>query len=124
MTSFEQRKTLVLGASTNPDRYSYKAVEKLVRYGYNVVAIGVREGSIGKIKITTEKILVSDIDTVAMYLSPARQEEYMDYVISLKPRRIIFNPGTENAIFAKKAKENGIKTYKSCVLVMLSLNKY
>jgi predicted CoA-binding protein len=117
-------KTLVLGASTNQKRYSFKAIERLQKYGHEVVAIGGRVGNIGNITITTDKLLFLDIHTIAMYLSPDRQKEYYDYIISLKPNRIIFNPGTENPLFAKKAKENGIKTYNSCVLVMLTQNKY
>ncbi len=117
-------KTLVLGASTNQKRFSFKAIERLHKYGHEVVAIGVRIGQIGNIQITTNKLLFPNIDTIALYLSPNRQKEYYDYIISLKPRRIIFNPGTENPLFAKMAKENGIKTYNSCVLVMLALNKY
>ena len=124
MTSFEQTKTLVLGASTNQKRYSFKAIKRLEKYGHEVVAIGSKIGQIGNIQITTDKLLFSDIDTIAMYLSPERQEEYCDYIISLKPKRIIFNPGTENYAFAKRARESGIKTYNSCVLVMLALNKY
>lgn len=117
-------KTLVIGASTNPGRYSFKAIKRLEKYGHEVFAIGSKIGTVGDINITTDKLLFSEIDTVVLYLSPRRQEEYYDYIISLKPKRIIFNPGTENFIFSEKARNNGIKTDNACVLVMLTLNKY
>ena len=117
-------KTIVLGASTNKDRYSYKATVMLRKYGHEVIAIGKREGMIQDVKIQQDKIYTDDIHTVAMYLSPENQKEYYDYILSLNPKRIIFNPGTENPELYKLAKEKGIEVVEWCVLVMLSVNKY
>ncbi len=120
----ENKKTLVLGASANPDRYSYLAVNKLSRYHHPVIAIGKRKGKAGDIDIGTEQKPLADIDTVTLYLNPENQKPYYDYIISLKPRRIIFNPGTENEELYKIAKQNNIQTLEACTLVMLSTGQY
>jgi len=117
-------KTLVLGASPNPERYSYKAIVSLREKGYEVIAIGKKKGKVEDVEIIQEKLTFDDIDTIAMYLSPENQKEYYDYILSLKPRRIIFNPGTENQELYKIAKEANIEVIEWCVLVMLSLNRY
>ena len=116
--------TLVLGASTNPDRASNKAVQMLVERKHQVTAIGVRDGEIHGISIQKGMPDVSDVHTVTLYLNPQRQEAFYDYILGLKPQRIIFNPGTENAVFVNLAKENGIETEVACSLVMLTLGSY
>ena len=88
------KKTLVLGASQNPARYSYLALNKLSRNDHPVIAIGRRKGKVGNVEIDTEQKPLSDVDTVTLYLNPKNQKPYYDYIISLKPKRIIFNPGT------------------------------
>jgi predicted CoA-binding protein len=118
------KKTLVIGASENPARYSNLAVKKLTSYGHPVVALGRRTGSISDTIIETEKKSFTDIDTVTLYLNPQNQKEYYDYIISLKPKRIIFNPGTENDELATLASKNGIATKEACTLVMLSTAQY
>ncbi|MEL7118522.1 MAG: CoA-binding protein [Bacteroidota bacterium] len=118
------KKTLVLGASPNPARVSHEAVGRLVNKGNEVVAIGVREGIIHGVPITKELPQEEDIDTITLYLNPKRQEQYYDYILGLNPKRIIFNPGTENYELAKMANEKGIETEMACTLVMLSLNQY
>lgn len=118
------KKTLVLGASNNPARYSNMAIEKLVKYGQPVVAIGLRSGIVVGIEILTGKPALDQIHTVTMYISPKRQPEYYDYLVSLKPERIIFNPGTENPEFYKILDKNGIKVNPACTLVLLSSQKY
>jgi predicted CoA-binding protein len=118
------KKTLVIGASENPDRYSYKAVVKLNQYGHPVIALGKSEGKIDQIKIQTGSPTFTDIDTVSIYLSPANQEPVMDYILNLKPKRIIFNPGTENVKLEELAKKKGIETVEGCTLVMLSTNQF
>lgn len=117
-------KTLVLGASEHPDRYSYLAVQRLRAHGYPVVALGNRAGQIGETPIMTEKQALEDIDTVTLYLNPRRQEEYYDYILSLHPRRIIFNPGTENDELMEKAAARGIDVQEACTLVMLASGQY
>ncbi len=118
------KKTLVLGASDNPSRYSYLALQRLRSHGHPVVAIGRRQRVVGDVAIDTEKKLHTDIDTVTMYMNPTHQREYYDYILALKPRRIIFNPGAENDELAAMANEKGIQTDEACTLVMLSTNQY
>src|SRR5215207_9416320 len=108
------KKTLVLGASANPQRYSYLAVNRLSKYGHDVVAIGLRPGEIFGISIDTEKKLFEGIDTVTLYLNAKNQQQYYDYILSLHPKRIIFNPGTENDELEQLAKANGIKVQEAC----------
>lgn len=117
-------KTLVVGATTNKERYAYKAIHSLIGKSHQVVAIGVRKGKALDIDIETEKILFSGIDTVTLYLNPKRQQEYYDYIISLKPRRVIFNPGAENPEFYPILKENNIESEEACTLVLLATNQY
>lgn len=117
-------KTLVLGASTNPERYSYLAVNRLIDHGHEVVPMGIKKGSVRGIQIENSKVDLKDIDTVTLYLSPKNQEEYYDYLIRIKPRRVIFNPGTINPEFIKKLDKEGIEVVDACTLVMLSANTF
>lgn len=116
-------KTLVLGASPKSDRYSNKAVHTLMRAGHEIVALGARESEEG-FKIIQGTPALENIDTVTLYLNPKRQKEYYDYIISLKPRRVIFNPGTENLEFAEILKNNRIESEIACTLVLLNTNQY
>jgi len=118
------KRTLVLGASQNPSRYSYLALQRLQLYHHSVFAIGKRKGLVGNVTIENEKKDWKDIDTVTLYLNPLHQEEYYDYILSLKPKRIIFNPGAENSELSKLAAENNIQTLEACTLVMLATNQY
>jgi predicted CoA-binding protein len=120
----QTKKTLVLGASENPRRYSYLAVENLVSHNHPVLAIGKKAGHVQGVDISTEKTPHTDVDTVTLYLNPANQKQYYDYILSLNPKRIIFNPGTENRELASLAKNNGIETLQACTLVMLSTGQY
>jgi len=119
-----KNKTLVLGASDNPQRYSYLAVQRLLSHNKPVVAIGKKEGHVHGIKISREQEMNDDIDTVTLYLNPGNQKKYYDYLMKLSPRRIIFNPGTENPELEEIAKEKGIETMEACTLVMLSTGQY
>lgn len=119
-----KKKTLVLGASSNPSRYSYLAVNRLAAHNHPVVAIGKRKGKAGNVEIETEQKPETDIDTVTLYLNPTNQKPYYDYILSLKPHRIIFNPGTENEELEKLAEENGIEAMEACTLVLLSTGQY
>lgn len=119
-----KKKTLVLGASTNPSRYSYFAIQRLRRYDQPTVAIGLRKGTVEDVEIVTEKIPFKDVHTVTLYMSARYQEEYYDYILALNPERVIFNPGTENPDLYKLLTENGIAYENSCTLVMLSSQQY
>lgn len=117
-------KTLVFGASTKPTRYAFKAIHRLREAGHPVVGLGLREGKVADIDILTGHPELQDIHTITLYVSPKYIEPHIDYLISLKPKRIIFNPGTENPEFAKQATEAGILTIEACTLVMLSIGVY
>lgn len=119
-----KKKTLVIGASLKPSRYSYSAINKLVNHKHPVVAIGLRKGEVAGVQIETEKLDFEDVDTVTLYLGPQLQPEYYDYVISLSPKRVIFNPGTENPEFVSLLEQNGIATDYACTLVLLGTNQY
>jgi hypothetical protein len=119
-----QKKTLVLGASDNPERYSYLAVKKLTAHQHPVVAIGRKKTMVGDTAVSTELLPEKDVDTVTLYLNPIAQKEYYDYIISLHPKRIIFNPGTENDELYDLAKANNIEPVEACTLVMLGTNQY
>ncbi len=118
------KKTLVLGASENPDRYSNKAIRSLRRHGHEVVAVGNRKGSVDGVAIGTEQAPQEGIDTVTLYLNPANQKPYYDYILGLKPKRIIFNPGTENLELERLAEGAGIDALEACTLVLLSIGRY
>jgi uncharacterized protein len=118
------KKTLVLGASQNPQRYSFLALNKLKKYGHPVVAIGKRKALVNEIEIATETVAFEDVHTITLYLNPHNQVPYYNYIIGLKPQRIIFNPGTENPELATMAQQHGIQTLQACTLVMLSANQY
>lgn len=118
------KKTLVLGASDNPSRYSYLAMHRLQNHGHPVVAIGRKHTMVDGMEIKKEKEAFTDVDTVTLYLNPDHQREYYDYILSLKPKRIIFNPGTENDELEALAAQHNIQTKEACTLVMLSTNQY
>jgi predicted CoA-binding protein len=120
----ENKKTIVLGASANPARYSNLAVKKLTAYNHPVVAIGRRKGVIGDVEINVGELPVTGIDTITLYLNQYNQKQYYNYILSLKPRRIIFNPGAENEELATLAKQQGIKVQDACTLVLLSTGQY
>ena len=118
------KKTLVLGASINPARYSYLAMHKLKAFGHPVIAIGKKGATVSDIMITTEQVPIDDIDTITLYLNPQNQQPYYNYILSLHPRRIIFNPGAENEELMELAIANGIKVQEACTLVLLSTGQY
>ena len=118
------KKTLVLGASLNPERYSNVAIKRLVLKNYHVIAVGIKPGRINEINIYNELIVHKNIHTVTIYLNQKRQKEYYNYIISLKPVRVIFNPGTENQIFYKILEKESIVYVEACTLVLLSTNQY
>ncbi len=116
--------TLVIGASTNTERYSNKCIKLLKEHKIRTYAIGNKEGTAYTVNIETGFPHYTDIHTVAIYLSATNQKGYYDYLISLKPQRILFPPGTENPEFEIKARANGIITEQACPLVMLNVGTY
>jgi predicted CoA-binding protein len=119
-----KKATLVLGASANPSRYSNLAINSLRRHNHPVVAIGKRSGIVGDTPVETAPREIEGLDTITLYLNPGNQRQYYDYIMKLKPRRIIFNPGTENDELAKMAQEKGIQPLEACTLVLLSTGQY
>ena len=123
--NMKAKKTIVLGASTNTSRYSNMAVKKLLNHGYEVIPVGIKKGEIEGVKIATaEEQESKDVDTVTMYLGPQNQKPYYNYIIDLKPKRVIFNPGTINPEFMKRLEEEKIEAVDACTLVMLSADTY
>ncbi len=116
--------TLVLGASLKPERYSNIAIHRLVQYDHHVVAYGLKEGVVAGVGIDTVLMSYEHIDTVTLYLNPNRQEAFYDYIISLNPKRVIFNPGTENPELQKILTDHNIFFEEACTLVLLSTNQY
>ena len=118
------KKTLVLGASANPARYSFLAINSLRKHQHPVAAIGRKEGKVLDVDIITKKEALDPVDTVTLYLNATHQKEYYDYILSLHPKRIIFNPGAENEELYDLAKKNGIQPLEACTLVLLSTGQY
>ncbi|SNR49659.1 hypothetical protein SAMN04487979_10885 [Flavobacterium sp. ov086] len=120
----KNKKTLVLGATTKPDRYAFRAINMLVEKGHTVLAIGQNTGEVAGVKIYTKAIPVKNIDTVTLYLNPARQRDYYNYIIEAQPKRVVFNPGAENPEFYQLLELNNIKAEVACTLVLLATNQY
>jgi len=118
------KKTLVMGASLKTNRYSNLAIKRLTSHGNEIVAFGMKAGKVDGVAIDNTLIPYEGIDTITLYLNPKRQEEYYDYMISLKPKRIIFNPGTENPEFIRLLFANDIEAEIACTLVLLSTDQY
>lgn len=120
----ETKKTLVLGASENPERYSNIAIHRLKQKGHPIVAVGYREGKVEDVKIQKDFPADDQIDTVTLYVSQKNQVQYYDDILKLNPKRVIFNPGTANDEFEQKLQENNIEVVPACTLVMLSTGEY
>jgi len=120
----QSKKTLVLGASANPSRYSYLAIDRLRAHEHPVVAIGKREGKVNDVDVITAHPALQNIDTITLYLNKNNQKQYYDYILSLHPKRIIFNPGAENDELFALAKQQGIQPMEACTLVLLSTGQY
>lgn len=118
------KKTLVLGASNNPGTYSFLAIDKLLANNHDVRAIGIKECEVMGVKIENTKKIYQKIDTVTLYLNKSNQRNYYDYIVGLKPNRVIFNPGTENIELEKILKENDISFERSCTLTLLAIGQY
>ena len=120
----KEKTTLVLGASVNPERYSNRAIKSLRNHGHYVYAIGLKEGIVNDVNILTGKPILKNVDTVTLYLSQKNQEQYYNYIISLNPKRIIYNPGAENEVLEILAEKNGIENMEACTLVLLATEQY
>ncbi len=120
----EKLKTAVIGASANPSRYAYLAINKLARYGYPVVGYGLKPAEVNGVEIIGDKRIVEDIHTVTLYVGPRHIEHWLPLILTLKPKRVIFNPGTEDDLTEQTLKEAGIEVVEACTLVMLSIGNY
>jgi predicted CoA-binding protein len=120
----KNKKTVVIGATSKPEKYAYKAITMLVEKGYSVLAIGQNAGEVAGIKIQTKAIPLKNIDTITLYLNPTRQRDYYNYIVESKPKRVIFNPGTENPEFYQLLELNAIQVEVACTLVLLATNQY
>ena len=118
------KKTVVIGASENPDRYSHKAILALRKQGIETHALGLRKGKVSDVLIQTHAKDVRDVDTVSLYVGPANQEHWLPSILELRPRRVIFNPGTENPMIEEILKSSGIEVTHACTLVLLSTQQY
>lgn len=120
------KKTVIVGATTDRSRYAYLAAQMLSQYRHEIVPIGIKKGELFGTEILNifEKPVIRDVDTITMYIGPRRQPEWYEYLISLKPKRIIFNPGTENDVLENMAEKKGIEVIEGCTLVMLRTNQY
>lgn len=118
------KRTLVVGASTNPSRYSNKAIRLLRDYKHETYGLGLKEAKVEDVEILTGEPEIKNVDTVSMYLNPQNSEEEIEYILSLKPKRIIFNPGSENESFMNQAAKEGIEVVMACTLVMLRTDQY
>jgi len=116
--------TLILGASSNAERYSFKATVALKKHHHTVYPVGIKAGNIEGTAIITEKIIPNDLHTVTLYVVPSNQKDWYDYILNLNPKRIVFNPGTENSELEALAKQKGIECLEACTLVMLSIGNY
>ncbi len=118
------KKTLILGASSNPDRYAYIAAKDLTKYQHEIVPVGIKKGEVFGKEIITDKSPIEAVDTLTLYIGPKNQPEWYDYILQIAPKRIIFNPGTENQELAQLAQQNNIETLEACTLVMLATGQY
>lgn len=116
--------TVILGASPKADRYSYMATERLSNHGHPVFPIGIKAGQIGNNEIITDRPMVENVDTVTLYLNPTNQEDWKQYILTLQPKRVIFNPGTENPAFEDELRQQNIEALEACTLVLLSTGLY
>ncbi len=119
-----KKKTLVLGASSNPERFSYMAVRKLKYGNIPVVAVGLREGEVNGVRIEKPFSKFDNIHTITVYIGPKNLVAYYDYILELKPKRVIFNPGTESPSFAETLSTEGVEVVNACTLIMISNNQY
>jgi len=118
------KKTLIIGASTDPDRYAYKAAHMLTAKGHQIVNIGIKKGEVAGVAIEKPEAIHHDIDTITLYIGPAIQPQYFDYIVATKPKRVVFNPGTENEVLEELLDKHQIEYTEACTLVLLTTGQY
>lgn len=120
------KKTVIVGATPNPARYAFLAAEMLTAYGHEIVPLGIKKGPVSGKEILDIRLRppITDVDTITMYIGPRHQPEWYSYLLQLKPRRMIFNPGTENPEFEQMAEDQGIEVLEACTLVLLRSNQF
>lgn len=118
------KRTLVIGASENPERYAYKATKMLMEYGHEVFPYGLKSGKIGDIDIETNWPQEQNFDTITLYVGPQNQDGYKEKILNIKPKRVVFNPGTENLEFETELRNSGIEALEACTLVLLRTEQY
>lgn len=118
------KKTLIIGAAPNPERYAYRAAHMLTAKGHDIVNVGIKKGSVAGVVIEQPAEIHKDIDTITLYIGPHLQDQYYDYILQTKPARVIFNPGTENQELEQLLETNGIEPVEACTLVLLSTGQY
>ncbi len=118
------KKTLIIGASPDESRYAYKAAHMLKRFGHDIVNVGIKKGVVAGVEIEIPGVIHHDIDTITLYIGPALQAQYHDYILETNPKRVIFNPGTENFELEKLLDQHGIEPVEACTLVLLSIGQY
>ncbi|WP_254083115.1 MULTISPECIES: CoA-binding protein [Cytophagales] len=125
-TTNNTKKTVIIGATPDPSRYAYLAAQMLTSYGHEIVPLSIKTGTVSGVEILDlrQRPAVEGVDTVTLYIGPQRQPEWYDYILSLKPKRIIFNPGTENEEFEKMAEAQAVEATEACTLVLLRSRQY
>ena len=118
------KKTLIIGASPDPSRYAYKAAHMLTRFNHEIINVGIKRGEVAGVQIEAPREIYKDIDTITLYIGPDLQPGYYDYILETKPKRVIFNPGTENYEFEKMLDKHNIEPVEACTLVLLSIGQY
>jgi len=118
------KKTLIIGATPNPGRYAYIAANMLTAKGHNIINVGIKKGAVAGVEIEEPGTLHDDIHTITLYIGPQLQPQYYDYILKTNPKRVVFNPGTENRELVLLLKENAIEPVMACTLVMLSTGQY
>lgn len=118
------KKTLILGATPDPSRYAYLAANRLTGRGHTIVNVGIKTGEVAGVPIEKPETIHTDIDTITLYVGPMNQPPLYDYILNTHPKRIIFNPGTENEELRQMARKAGIETDYACTLVLLSVGQY
>lgn len=118
------KKTLIIGATTNPERYAFKAAEKLKKFGHEIIPFGIKKGEVAGETIVNQWESFKGVDTVTLYVGPANQSDYIDKIISIQPKRVIFNPGTESKESEDAFNAAGIEVEEACTLVLLSIGNY
>ena len=118
------KRTIILGATTDSSRYAFLAANKLARFGHQIIKVGIKSGEVAGVPIERPELIHEDVDTITMYVGTQNQGPLYDYILNTQPKRIIFNPGTENSELEKLAEQKGIEIVLGCTLVMLSTGEY